>query len=83
MSQRAEDRIGETVEVLIESVEDGEADRPGRATRRRRPTAAVSLVPATLSGLRPGEFVPAVVIDSDGRRPDRRGRPGRRTGSAR
>ena len=33
--QRAEERIGEEVEVLVESLEDGEVDRPGRAPGSR------------------------------------------------
>jgi len=39
-SQRAEDRLGETVEVLVEAVEESEDGLVVRRTRRRRSTAA-------------------------------------------
>ncbi|HTZ45839.1 MAG TPA: 30S ribosomal protein S12 methylthiotransferase RimO [Jatrophihabitans sp.] len=63
MSQRAEDRIAEQVEVLVE--QDG-AEVVGRAGHQAPETdGAVTLVGA-VSGLRAGQLVRAVVVDSDG-----------------
>jgi tRNA A37 methylthiotransferase MiaB len=64
VSQRAEDRIGETVEVLIEELADGEIT--GRATHQAPETdGAVTLI-GDLRGLGRGNLVAAVVVDSDG-----------------
>ena len=64
VNQRAEDRIGETVEVLVELIEDGEVT--GRAAHQAPETdGAVTLTGAT-DGLRRGQLVSAVVVDSEG-----------------
>ena len=64
INQRAEDRIGETVEVLIESISDAEV--LGRAAHQAPETdGAVTLV-GDRTGLARGLFVTAVVVDNEG-----------------
>jgi MiaB/RimO family radical SAM methylthiotransferase len=70
-AQRAEDRIGERIEVLVESVaRDGVAE--GRAAfQGPEVDGSVLLVPALEPGapaveLRPGMIVPATVVGSEG-----------------
>jgi ribosomal protein S12 methylthiotransferase len=64
MSQRAEDRLGEVLEVLVEEVHGGEVT--GRGPHQAPETdGSVTLVGA-LDGLMPGQFVTAEVIDSAG-----------------
>jgi ribosomal protein S12 methylthiotransferase len=64
MSQRAEDRIGETVEVLVEEVSDNELT--GRAAHQAPETdGAVKLI-GEVTGLRRGRLVAAVVVDNEG-----------------
>jgi tRNA A37 methylthiotransferase MiaB len=63
MSQRAEDRIGEPVTVLIE--QDG--DEPtGRAAHQAPETDGAVSLAGQPAGLRTGQFVSAVVVDSVG-----------------
>jgi len=64
MSQRAEDRLGETVEVLIESAADGELT--GRAAHQAPETDGSVRLTGALAGLRPGVLVRAVVTGTDG-----------------
>jgi tRNA A37 methylthiotransferase MiaB len=62
VAQRAEDRVGDTVDVLVESVEDGVAE--GRAAHQGPEvdgTTTVTGVPA-----RVGDLVPARVVGSTG-----------------
>jgi ribosomal protein S12 methylthiotransferase len=73
MSQRAEDRIGEPVTVLIEQVGASPAGRAepdlgptGRAAHQAPETDGAVSLTGELAGLRAGEFVPAVVVDSVG-----------------
>jgi ribosomal protein S12 methylthiotransferase len=61
-SQRAADRIGERVEVIVESVESGVAE--GRAAHQGPEVDGTVTLPA--DGLRVGDLVPAVVTDSLG-----------------
>ncbi len=66
-SQRAEDRVGTTVEVLIEDVllEDGEDELVGRAAHQGPEVdGVVRLVGAR--GLERGDLVPALVVDTEG-----------------
>ncbi|GAB2768770.1 30S ribosomal protein S12 methylthiotransferase RimO [Nocardioides salsibiostraticola] len=65
-SQRAEERIGETVEVLIESVEDGETI--GRAAQQGPEVDGTTLLVGASedADLRVGQFVTAVVEATDG-----------------
>lgn len=60
--QRAEDRIGEHVQVLVESVEDGEV--VGRAMHQGPEVDGVTTL--TDCDARVGDIVPAVVTDSVG-----------------
>lgn len=62
-AQRAEERLGETVEVLVESVEDGEAT--GRGAHQAPETDGQTLLTSS-AGLRPGSLVTAKVIATDG-----------------
>jgi ribosomal protein S12 methylthiotransferase len=64
INQRAEDRIGETVEVLIERLAEDEIS--GRAAHQAPDTdGAVTLV-GEVADLTRGQLVTAVVIDNDG-----------------
>lgn len=68
MAQRAEDRIGTTVEVLIESFDvddDGQASAVGRAGHQGPDDAATIVL---LAGEQPqiGQFVIATVVDVEG-----------------
>jgi ribosomal protein S12 methylthiotransferase len=67
VSQRAEDRIGELIEVLVEEILDGEVT--GRAAHQAPETdGAVTLTgsPSTLGALRRGHLVRAEVTDNSG-----------------
>jgi MiaB/RimO family radical SAM methylthiotransferase len=78
MTQRAEDRIGDKIQVMIEDVSGDEVI--GRACHQAPETdGSVRLVPVRTGeavavaarmgdpvALRPGEIVPAIVVDSDG-----------------
>jgi tRNA A37 methylthiotransferase MiaB len=67
-AQRAEDRTGETVEVLVESVDDdgpdGRAEHQGPEDGRTRLEPGSAARPGGL--VRPGDLVRAVVTASDG-----------------
>jgi tRNA A37 methylthiotransferase MiaB len=64
-AQRAEERIGERVEVLVESVEDGVVE--GRAAHQGPEVdGTTTLAGPAAGGLRVGDLVHAVVVDSDG-----------------
>jgi len=62
-AQRAEERIGETLTVLLESLEDGQAE--GRADHQGPEVDGTTTVTG-LTGARIGDFVQAVVVGSDG-----------------
>ena len=62
-SQRAEDRIGEPVEVLVEDV-DGDAE--GRAAHQGPEVDGTTTVDRAAPGARVGDIVSAVVTGSDG-----------------
>jgi ribosomal protein S12 methylthiotransferase len=64
MNQRAEDRLGESIEVLVESVQDGTA--AGRATHQAPETDGAVSLTGELAGLRVGQLVRAVVTDNEG-----------------
>ena len=69
MAQRAEDRIGEAVTVLIEIIErgdDGEWIAVGRAGHQGPDDGATVLVLEEASDVSVGEFIAAVVVDTDG-----------------
>ncbi|MFL6162290.1 MAG: 30S ribosomal protein S12 methylthiotransferase RimO [Jatrophihabitantaceae bacterium] len=63
MSQRAEDRVGEPVTVLLE--QDG-AQASGRAAHQAPETDGAVSLTGELTGRRVGEFVAARVVDSVG-----------------
>lgn len=63
VSQRAEDRVGTTVEVLVEDVSDEGV--VGRAAHQG-PEVDGTVVLLDADGVRAGQFVTAVVDDSDG-----------------
>jgi tRNA A37 methylthiotransferase MiaB len=70
-AQRAEDRLGETVEVLVESVletEDGLLVEGRSAHQAPEVDGSTVLVDGDgpLAGLRVGDLVPATVVGSDG-----------------
>jgi ribosomal protein S12 methylthiotransferase len=75
VNQRAEDRIGELVEVLVEEVQpgpDSTARRPGglevtgRAAHQAPETDGTVLLIGDLSGLRVGQLVTALVVENEG-----------------
>ena len=61
-AQRAQERVGETVEVLVESVEDGEV--VGRAAHQGPEVDGCTYLTDTTADV--GDLVRAVVVDSDG-----------------
>jgi ribosomal protein S12 methylthiotransferase len=68
-AQRAEDRLGSIVEVLVDTVADGEIE--GRAAHQAPEVdGSTTLVPGTegadVAALRPGDFVRARVIGTEG-----------------
>jgi MiaB/RimO family radical SAM methylthiotransferase len=65
MAQRAEDRVGTEVDVLIEAAEDVDFECTGRAAHQA-PEVDGECVLARGSGLAVGDMVRAVVVGSDG-----------------
>jgi ribosomal protein S12 methylthiotransferase len=65
VTQRAEDRIGTEVEVLVEAVEDEDFECTGRAAHQA-PEVDGECVLERGSGLSVGDLVRAVVIDAEG-----------------
>jgi ribosomal protein S12 methylthiotransferase RimO len=64
VNQRAEDRRGEVVEVLVEEIEGGEVT--GRAAHQAPETDGSVLLTGAVDGLRRGMLVLADVVDNDG-----------------
>jgi ribosomal protein S12 methylthiotransferase len=64
-AQRAEDRVGETVDVLVERVADDESDCAGRAAHQA-PEVDGECVLTDGAGLAVGDLVRCVVVDSAG-----------------
>jgi ribosomal protein S12 methylthiotransferase len=64
MSQRAEDRIGEQVEVLVERIEPDEV--VGRGAHQAPETDGAVILIGEVAGLRVGSFVNALVTGSEG-----------------
>jgi ribosomal protein S12 methylthiotransferase RimO len=64
MNQRAEDRLGESIEVLVESVQQGTA--VGRAAHQAPETDGAVSLTGELAGLRVGQLVRAVVTGNEG-----------------
>ncbi|MGW5355768.1 30S ribosomal protein S12 methylthiotransferase RimO [Streptomyces sp. NPDC004031] len=67
-AQRAEERVGDTVQVLVEAVDEETGEITGRADHQAPETdGQVLLVPAAGGGrIRPGDFVTAKVTGSQG-----------------
>ena len=65
MAQRAEDRIGTEVEVLVEAVEDEDFECTGRAAHQA-PEVDGECVLERGSGLAVGDMVRAVVVETEG-----------------
>jgi tRNA A37 methylthiotransferase MiaB len=63
-AQRAEERIGERVVVLVESLEDGAAE--GRAAHQGPEVDGTTVLTGLPEGIRVGDFVAATVTGSDG-----------------
>ena len=64
-AQRAEDRMGSTVDVLIDSVTGGEVE--GRAAHQAPEVdGSTTLAGGDLAGLRPGDLVRAKVVATEG-----------------
>jgi MiaB/RimO family radical SAM methylthiotransferase len=63
-AQRAEDRIGERVHVLVERVDGSKAE--GRAEHQGPEVDGTTTVVGLLSGTRVGELLTAVVADTEG-----------------
>ena len=64
-TQRAEDRIGDTIEILIDSVADGIVEGRG-AHQAPEVDGSVTLEGGDLTALRPGDFIRATVTSTDG-----------------
>jgi MiaB/RimO family radical SAM methylthiotransferase len=64
MAQRAEERVGSTVEVLLESVTDAEGE--GRAAHQAPEVDGATTVAGLPTGARPGDLVAARVTGSAG-----------------
>ncbi|MCW2766779.1 MAG: ribosomal protein methylthiotransferase [Nocardioides sp.] len=63
-SQRAEERIGETVDVLVESLEDGIVE--GRAAHQGPEVDGSTTIDAPPPGVRVGDLLTATVVATDG-----------------
>jgi ribosomal protein S12 methylthiotransferase len=64
VSQRAADRVGEVMKVLVESVEDDGVD--GRGAHQAPEVDGTIALVGEVEGLEAGDFVTAKVIDSNG-----------------
>ena len=63
-AQRAEDRIGERLSVLVESVDGNTVE--GRAEHQGPEVDGTTTVVGVIGNVAVGEFLDAVVTDSDG-----------------
>jgi tRNA A37 methylthiotransferase MiaB len=73
IAQRALDRVGETVEVLVDGLDDDEGHLVGRAAHQGPEVDGVTLLPMSLAGdevdgarFRPGDVVRAQVVGARG-----------------
>jgi ribosomal protein S12 methylthiotransferase len=64
-AQRAEERLGESVEVLVETIDEEEGEAFGRAAHQAPETDGQILL-TSYEDLRPGDLVTAKVVDTDG-----------------
>ena len=65
-SQRAEDRIGERVEVLLESLAEGADEAEGRAVHQGPEVDGTTTVAGLPADAKVGDIVSALVVASDG-----------------
>ncbi len=65
-AQRAEERIGESVTVLVEEIDEETGEVTGRAAHQGPDIDGETLLTGAVEGLRPGMVVRANVVDTDG-----------------
>jgi len=65
-AQRAEERIGETVEVLLEQAATGSGEYVGRAAHQGPEVDGTTSLEGDLEGLRVGDLVQATVVATEG-----------------
>ncbi len=65
-AQRAEERVGESIEVLVEEVDPETGEVSGRAAHQGPDIDGVTLLTGGADGLGPGDLVPAVVTGTEG-----------------
>ncbi|WEV79450.1 30S ribosomal protein S12 methylthiotransferase RimO [Janibacter cremeus] len=65
-AQRAEERIGETVTVLVEEVDADTGEVSGRADHQGPDIDGATLLTGSLEGLLPGTIVTATVVGTEG-----------------
>lgn len=65
-AQRAEERVGEQVRVLVEEVDPETGEVSGRAEHQGPDIDGVTLLVGELSTIAPGELVDAVVVGTEG-----------------
>ena len=65
-AQRAEERIGEQVEVLVESVEDGPRVVEGRAAHQGPEVDGSTVLEGLTGPVAVGDMIQAVVVGSEG-----------------
>jgi ribosomal protein S12 methylthiotransferase RimO len=65
-AQRAEERIGESVTVLVEEIDEETGEVTGRAAHQGPDIDGETLLTGAVEGLRPGMVVRASVVDTDG-----------------
>ncbi len=66
MAQRAEDRVGERVDVLVERVDPGDCTAEGRAAHQGPEVDGTTTLTAVPIGTRAGDVLPATVVGTDG-----------------
>lgn len=65
-AQRAEERIGESVSVLVEEVDEETGEISGRADHQGPDIDGATLLTGALDGLTPGTIVTATVVGTEG-----------------
>ncbi|HCE60951.1 30S ribosomal protein S12 methylthiotransferase RimO [Janibacter terrae] len=65
-AQRAEERIGQVVEVLVEDVDEESGEVSGRAAHQGPDVDGVTLLTGALEGVEIGAFVAAEVVGTEG-----------------
>lgn len=65
-AQRAEERVGEVIEVLVEEIDPDSGEVSGRAAHQGPDIDGATLLTGAIEGLTPGMLVPARVIGTEG-----------------